>query len=297
MNTDSPASPTSTLAAALCRAQVAVLAAEKTSTNTFHGYNYASAETIIVVGRDALNGAGLTLSLTAAAFEPFPAGANVGGAVGLLRSTFLLEHELGATRELTSDTPVCPEQGKTSGWSRPLDKALFGARTEALGYVLRDLLLIPRSDAPNVNGRTDAAGEAPPPGAPAPTRRRAAGAAAALAAPPVASAPIAAPAAVTPPPVASPVVGHALSISPDDFNDATADTIVEILAAHRAAGFGPAAEVEFTARVIALLGESLAPAQWGGIVASAKIVTPDLATQLRTAYSAAIQLARAAVPA
>jgi hypothetical protein len=273
MNTDSPTLSASPLSAALCRAQVAVLAAQKTSTNDFHNYKYASAETIIVVGGDALNANGLTLSLTSASFEAFPDGATFGGAVGLLRSTFLLEHAHGASRVLTSDTPVCPEAGKTSGWSRPLDKALFGARTEALGYALRDLLLIPREDAPNVSGRTDAAegaGAAPPAG-----RRRAAGAAAAAVAP--AAAPVAS---------ATPVAGRR-DISPDDFKDASAETIGAMLDAHRAAGFGPEAEKEFTARAVELLRTTTTPDAWGGIIAAAKLTNGDCAAQLRTVYGAA----------
>lgn len=281
MNPDSPTPEASPLAAALCQAQIAVLAAEKTSTNEFHGYKYASAETIIVVGRDALNAAGLTLSPTASSFEAFPTGANFGGAVGLLRSTFLLEHQSGAKRELTSDTPVCPEQGKTSGWSRPLDKALFGARTEALGYALRDLLLIPRSDAPSVSGRGDAAGPGDATANP-PARRRTAGAAAA------ASAPSAALAQALPPALA------AKKPEPNDFKAAGIGEIVALLEHHRAAGFGAEAELEFTARVAELLKTAPTPAAWGSVIAAAKLTNGECAAQLRTAYGAALARVKAA---
>lgn len=146
-----------TLAAALVKAQRIVKAAEKSSTNTFHNYKYASAEEVIEVGGDALSTSGLAMMpvseevtmLDKALLE------GAGGAAAMLRATFRLVHESGANVTFITDVPVVPERGKNSGWSRPLDKALFGARTEALSYALRDLLLIPREDAPDVSGRAD----------------------------------------------------------------------------------------------------------------------------------------------
>ncbi len=137
----------SPLPPALLEAQRAVKDARKTSTNAFHGYKYASAEEVICVARDALNDAGLTFGFSSAAFERFAS--DLGKAVGVLHLAYQLEHSSGAVRVVTSDIAVVLEKG------RDLDKAIFAARTESLGYALRDLLLIPRSDAPDVSGRDD----------------------------------------------------------------------------------------------------------------------------------------------
>lgn len=139
----------SPLPPAMLEAQRQVQAARKDSTNSFHGYKYASAEEVICVARDALNGAGLTFSFATAAFERFSS--VLGKAVGVLHLSYQLEHSSGAARIVTSDIAVVLENG------RDLDKAIFAARTESLGYALRDLLLIPRSDAPDVSGRDDSA--------------------------------------------------------------------------------------------------------------------------------------------
>lgn len=145
------------LASALLKAQREVQAALKGSKNNFHNYKYASAEEVLTVGRDALNDAGLSLFPSAERIIPLPSGtpAEQGGATCLLHAVYVLMHEGGETREIETHVPICPEQSSKGGWARPLDKALFGARTESLGYVLRDLLLIPRVDAPDVSGRAD----------------------------------------------------------------------------------------------------------------------------------------------
>lgn len=154
------------LPAALVKAQAEVKVALKGSTNTFHHYKYASAEEVLTVGRDALNDNGLSFSPTEETIIALPAGVNaddMGGAPCILRIVFLLEHTSGESRTMETHVPVCPERSKQGGWSRPLDKALFGARTESLGYALRDLLLIPRVDAPNVSGRGDNGDRQAPP--------------------------------------------------------------------------------------------------------------------------------------
>lgn len=144
------------LALALVNAQRAVRSALKTSENKFHGYKYASAEEVLTVGREALNDNGLAMLPISEDFEPIaPIDDKCGGAVALVRCKYLIVHESGASYEFSTDVPVVPERGKSSGWSRPADKATFGARTEALGYALRDLLLIPRQDAADVSGRAD----------------------------------------------------------------------------------------------------------------------------------------------
>lgn len=144
------------LAAALVNAQQNVKAALKTSENSFHKYKYASAEEVLIVGREALNDNGLAMLPVNEDFQVIsPIDDKCGGAVALVRCRYLIVHESGASYEFSTDVPVVPERGKTSGWSRPADKATFGARTEALGYALRDLLLIPRQDAADVSGRAD----------------------------------------------------------------------------------------------------------------------------------------------
>ena len=146
------------LAAALVKAQSEVKSALKTSENKFHGYKYASAEEVLIGGRDALNGNGLAMIPDREDFEPRDIDAEkVGGAVAVVRCTYLVIHTSGASHRFSTDVPIVPERGRSTGWSRPADKATFGARTEAIGYALRDLLLIPREDAPDVSGRGDGA--------------------------------------------------------------------------------------------------------------------------------------------
>lgn len=160
------------LAKAILHAQREVQAALKTSVNKFHNYKYASAEEVLIVGRDALHAAGLVMVPISEDFDPLEQiDERCGGAVGVVRCKYSVIHESGAALIFSTDVPVVPERGKSSGWSRPADKATFGARTEALGYALRDFLLIPREDAPDVSGRRDgdrtgpgpAPVEAPPP--------------------------------------------------------------------------------------------------------------------------------------
>lgn len=144
------------LAAALIKAQAEVKAALKTAENKFHNYKYASSEEVIIVGREALGNAELGMFPMSEDFEPLAQiDDRCGGAVAVVKCKYLVMHTSGATYTFSTDVPVVPERGKSSGWSRPADKATFGARTEAVSYALRDLLLIPREDAPNVSGRQD----------------------------------------------------------------------------------------------------------------------------------------------
>ncbi|HLM75748.1 MAG TPA: ERF family protein [Polyangiaceae bacterium] len=144
------------LAAAILQAQRTVKEALKTSTNSYHNYKYASAEEVLIVGREALNDACLSMIPVSEDFEPLAQiDDRCGGAVATVRCKYAIIHESGASTFFSTDVPVVPEKGRSSGWSRPADKATFGARTEALGYALRDFLLIPRKDAPDVSGRRD----------------------------------------------------------------------------------------------------------------------------------------------
>jgi hypothetical protein len=143
------------LAQCIHKAQAEVHAALKTSTNTFHNYQYASADEVVLVARDALEAAGLAWLVIEERIELLEKDA---GAWAFLHVTYAMVCvENGAMHSFLTTVPIMPELGKSSGWSRPPDKALFGARTEANGYALRDALLIPRQDAPDVSGRRDGA--------------------------------------------------------------------------------------------------------------------------------------------
>jgi hypothetical protein len=139
---------TPNLAAALVKAQAQMEAVAKGSTNAFHRYKYASSEDIIDASRDVLTANGLSFTVESAKYTAMT-GEAVWNAVGLLGMEFVLEHSSGEQRRMSADIPVCPEKG------RPLDKALFAARTEGLGYGLRDLLLIPRKNAEDISGRRE----------------------------------------------------------------------------------------------------------------------------------------------
>lgn len=162
-----------TLARGLLQAQSAVRSALKRDRNEHHGYSYASAEDVIIVARDALSAGGLAWIVRAARFVLWPAtpGASdqgklggVWGAVGVLvLQVGVIAAGTGDSLEIETEIPVVPQQG------RPLDKALFAAHTEGLSYLLRDLLLIPREQSPDVSGRADTAERARP--RPEPQRR------------------------------------------------------------------------------------------------------------------------------
>jgi len=146
------------ISAALAKAQAVARAVEKTKTNTHHGFRYASAEDVIAVAREALAEADLALLPVSTKFRR--SGGTLdenAGACGFLDISYRLIHGAsGHVHEMTTEEAVCPQPAKERGWVRPLDKAIFAARTEALGYMLRELLLIPRQDAPDVSGRGDA---------------------------------------------------------------------------------------------------------------------------------------------
>lgn len=149
------------LAVAIIKAQTEVRAALKTSTNSFHGYRYAGAEEVLIVGREALLNAGLAMIPGTEDFKPIDSGARgdeCGGACAIIRTSFKIVHSSGAFIVFSTDVPVVAEKGNMQGWRRPADKATFAARTEALGYALRDFLLIPRKDANDVSGRRDSGG-------------------------------------------------------------------------------------------------------------------------------------------
>lgn len=132
---------TAGLAAALVAAQAAARAVGKDATNQFHRYKYASAEAIIEEGRGALGVGGLALLPLGWTFQR-EAPAHDKSPVGTLSSRYRLLHGAsGEAIDLDVAWFVIPEKG------RPEDKALAGALTTSLAYLLRGLLLLPREDA------------------------------------------------------------------------------------------------------------------------------------------------------
>ena len=130
-HTDETAPPSrAALSAALVAAQRAAVGVHKSSRNSFHKYDYASAEQIIWVATKALTGAGLALICIASEIT--------GEGQLYLRRHFDLIHEGGGSKVLSQVWPIVPEKG------RPLDKAVAAADTAGLGYLLRSLLLLPR---------------------------------------------------------------------------------------------------------------------------------------------------------
>lgn len=121
-----------TLAGALLIAQSSIDGVGKDARNSFHKYAYTSAEGMISACREALHGAGLTLQRS---------GWTLAQDGMTVTSTFILRHAASGQQE-AYEVPwlVVVEKG------RPIDKALAGALTTSLGYLLRDLLLLPRED-------------------------------------------------------------------------------------------------------------------------------------------------------
>lgn len=142
-----PAAPRGKLAGALAKAIASCHPVEKTDSNKFHGYKYASADTIIEEGRKALAGAELVLLPVEATLD----GSEREGPDRFeLRRTFLLVHSSGESAPLHVRWPVVPDKG------RPLDKATAAADTLSLSYLLRDLLLMNRvAEGDDVAGRED----------------------------------------------------------------------------------------------------------------------------------------------
>ena len=133
MNEHNPA-----IYAALAKAQAIALAVEKDARNQFHKYNYASAEALIHEAKAALSQCGLAVVPSVSNIsDPTEAQAK-SGAVGVLTATWVVVHQDGGAMTVACHWPIIPEKG------RPFDKALAAARTASLGYLLRDLLQLPR---------------------------------------------------------------------------------------------------------------------------------------------------------
>ena len=128
--------PQADLYAALSRAQARARAVEKDARNQFHKYDYASAEAILHESKECLTSEGLAVIPSKLFCSPLAE--QWQGAVAMLNATWIVVHAAGGSLVIEGSWPVIPEKG------RPYDKALAAARTASLGYLLRDLLNLPR---------------------------------------------------------------------------------------------------------------------------------------------------------
>lgn len=125
----------SNIAAALLKAQQALESVKKDATNSFHRYNYTSAEEMIGACRKALHDHGLVATRATWGIDKEI------GEFGAVISTMTLMHaESGERIDAPIAWPIVPEKG------RPMDKAIAAALTSSLSYWLRDLLMLAREE-------------------------------------------------------------------------------------------------------------------------------------------------------
>lgn len=136
--------PQGGIAAAIVKAQTAIISVSKDSTVDFgRKYNYTSAEEMIRESRRALHGAGLALVRSAWRMKVIEA-------TPIVECDYILAHTGGETMTFC-DLPWPVIEGD----KRPIDKAVAGALTTSLAYFLRDLLLIPKQDEAEMDKRDD----------------------------------------------------------------------------------------------------------------------------------------------
>jgi hypothetical protein len=126
------------LFAALAKAQAHAKSVEKDARNTFHKYAYASAEAIITEAKESLAHAGLAVVPHSLVVSEASADLKAVGAAAMLHASWVVVHSDGGSMTVGCEWPIVPEKG------RPIDKATAAARTASLGYLLRDLLQLPR---------------------------------------------------------------------------------------------------------------------------------------------------------
>lgn len=137
----------SNIASALLKAQQAIESVKKDATNSFHRYNYTSAEEMIGACRKALHDHGLVATRATWVIDKEI------GEFGAVISTMTLMHaESGERIDAPITWPIVPEKG------RPMDKAIAAALTSSLSYWLRDLLMLPREEE-GMDKRDDSAYE------------------------------------------------------------------------------------------------------------------------------------------
>lgn len=149
------------IAKGLVVAQAAVVKVPHDGHNRHHDYRYTTAEAVIEAARKPMEAGGLALVQMVGRLTPpqrivwweFVDGKEVEVVDTLPASVevrHLLTHSEGETFELQPmHVPVIPEKG------RPWDKAIATAGTYALGYRLRDLLKMPRTDEADDLDRRD----------------------------------------------------------------------------------------------------------------------------------------------
>lgn len=122
------------IATALVQAQAAIRRVGHDAQNQHHRYKYTSAEALIESAREPMAKAGLALIEAGFALRTLEGSAEID-------VTYIVAHASGESWTMPTHTmPVLPEKG------RPMDKAVATARTYSLGYALRGLLKIPRTD-------------------------------------------------------------------------------------------------------------------------------------------------------
>lgn len=129
------------IATKLLAAQKIVAEATKDAKNSHHGYSYATSDSIIALGKIALNDCGLVLLNDSW---------NVNVDKMCISGTFLLLEAEGDDKlSLNAELPFVPGNG------RPNDKAVLASLTEMRGYLTLGLLQIERIEGVDVSGRDD----------------------------------------------------------------------------------------------------------------------------------------------
>lgn len=137
---------------ALLNAQLSVAGVQKNARNDFAKYDYVSADGMVGQLRLSLLNNGLVFFRRSWSLNN-----------GQVHSVFVLSHpESGESEESAVSMPVVETKG------RPSDKAVLGALTTCLSYVLRDLLLVPRVDELEIDNRSNDDVVSKPKVAPAP---------------------------------------------------------------------------------------------------------------------------------
>jgi hypothetical protein len=129
------------IATKLLAAQKIVAEATKDAKNSHHGYSYGTSDSIIALGKIALNDCGLVLLNDSW---------NVNVDKMCISGTFLLLEAEGDDKlSLNAELPFVPGNG------RPNDKAVLASLTEMRGYLTLGLLQIERIEGVDVSGRDD----------------------------------------------------------------------------------------------------------------------------------------------
>lgn len=136
---------------AIAKAQADAVAVQKDAENKFHHYHYASTEAMITEAKSIMPKHGLALRrisnkimmmLGGSAPVEIDQGDTRAKAVApppaMLLTVWRLSHADGAYEDHSCEWPIVPEKG------RPFDKATAAADTATLGYLVRDILMLPR---------------------------------------------------------------------------------------------------------------------------------------------------------